>query len=87
MGDFEKMFDDILKSLESEDEFGDLIDEMIDDEEIYQALYAHYVHEMPYGTAKARTGDPEEWIIDTLYREFPTVKELRRFKELLEKMN
>lgn len=32
---------------------------------VWQKLYDHYVfetHEMPYGTAKGRTGDPYEWV-------------------------
>lgn len=33
-------------------------------DELYDALFDHYcsTNEMPYGTAKARTGDPYEWI-------------------------
>lgn len=35
---------------------------------LYDALYDYYLStgEMPYGTAKARTGDPYEWITDRL---------------------
>jgi len=29
-------------------------------------LYGVWVHEMPYGTAKARTGDPDQWIADRM---------------------
>jgi hypothetical protein len=31
---------------------------------LYNVLFDHYcnTNEMPYGTAKARTGDPYEWI-------------------------
>jgi hypothetical protein len=34
------------------------------DEQLYDALYDYYTHsgEMPYGVAKARTGDPYNWI-------------------------
>jgi hypothetical protein len=34
------------------------------DEDLYHALYDYYCDhgEMPYGTAKARTGDPHEWV-------------------------
>jgi hypothetical protein len=35
--------------------------EGISDEQ-YEKLFEIYVQEMPYGTAKARTGDPTEWI-------------------------
>ena len=33
-------------------------------DELYQKLYEHFCNngEMPYGTAKARDGDPFEWI-------------------------
>ena len=36
------------------------------DHDLYEALYDYYfLHgEMPYGTAKARTGDPYEWVSD-----------------------
>lgn len=34
-------------------------------------LFNHYEHEMPYGVAKARTGDPFDWISDRLSHEFP----------------
>ena len=35
----------------------------------YEKLYEYFAFEsceMPYGTAKARDGDPEEWIMDKL---------------------
>jgi hypothetical protein len=32
--------------------------------EFQYALYEYYVEDMPYGTAKARTGDPDEFIIE-----------------------
>ena len=37
--------------------------------ELYEDLYGYYVNsgEMPYGTMKARDGDPVEWIADRLY--------------------
>lgn len=36
----------------------------------YSALYDYYLPEMPYGTAKARDGDPCEWIFHRLEEEF-----------------
>lgn len=33
---------------------------------LYDALFDYYQSDMPYGTAKARTGDPYEWIADRL---------------------
>lgn len=38
-------------------------------DELYSALYDHYINEMPYGVAKARTGDPYEWIMNKLESE------------------
>tara|TARA_Y100000034_G_scaffold117258_1_gene156497 strand:- start:665 stop:976 length:312 start_codon:yes stop_codon:yes gene_type:complete len=34
----------------------------------FQKLYTYYLDsgEMPYGVAKARTGDPDVWILETL---------------------
>ena len=32
----------------------------------YWKLFEHYMFEMPYGVAKARTGDPDLWILDKL---------------------
>ena len=36
--------------------------------EVYNTLYDYYINngEMPYGTAKARTGDPDFWIMEQL---------------------
>ena len=33
-------------------------------DDLYDALYDYYFDDMPYGTKKARTGDPREWISD-----------------------
>lgn len=27
-------------------------------------LYEHFIGDMPYGVAKARTGDPDQWIAE-----------------------
>ena len=37
---------------------------LFDHDEFYDELYEHYVSsgEMPYGIAKARDGDPDQWI-------------------------
>ena len=37
--------------------------------EVYDDLYDYYANsgEMPYGVMKARTGMPDEWIIDRVY--------------------
>jgi len=33
---------------------------------LYGDLYAHFKHQMPYGTVTAKTGDPYEWIANKL---------------------
>lgn len=35
-----------------------------DDEKVDEFMMDHYLDEMPYGTQKARTGDPKNWIAD-----------------------
>jgi len=42
------------------------------DERLYDALYDYYQDDMPYGTKKARDGDPYEWITDRLDSELGT---------------
>jgi hypothetical protein len=36
------------------------------DDDLYDALYDYYFDDMPYGTKKARTGDPYEWVSQRL---------------------
>lgn len=38
--------------------------------ELFERLCAYYLDEMPYGTAKARDGDPYEWIAHRLYKTY-----------------
>ena len=40
--------------------------DQLDDEKLMQDLYMHFQEDMPYGTQKARTGDPDEFIYDAL---------------------
>ena len=40
--------------------------DQIDDSILMQDLYEHFQDDMPYGTQKARTGDPDEFIYDAL---------------------
>ena len=42
------------------------IDDMELDGELYQDLFDYYSDEMPYGTMKARDGDPMDWILTKL---------------------
>lgn len=37
---------------------------------LYKQLYEFYLPEMPYGVAKARDGDPDQWIFNRLCEEF-----------------
>lgn len=45
--------------------------DIFDHDEVYEKLFMHYCDtgEMPYGTMKARTGDPFNWITDKLTKE------------------
>ena len=40
--------------------------EVNDNEELYFELMDYFAEDMPYGTQKARDGDPVEWITDHL---------------------
>ena len=40
--------------------------EDLDDPKLMQDLYDHFAVDMPYGTQKARDGDPDEFIYDAL---------------------
>lgn len=46
--------------------------ELYDDEVLFDKLYSYYVNsgEMPYGVAKARTGDPDQWILDQVVGDY-----------------
>jgi hypothetical protein len=46
------------KEVRDFEESGDMSDDL------YHALYDYYFDDMPYGTKKARDGDPYEWIAD-----------------------
>jgi hypothetical protein len=37
------------------------------DSELQDRLFEYFLPEMPYGTAKARTGDPTQFILDHLH--------------------
>ena len=49
----------------------DLFKVMNKNSSLYEELYEYYMlsGEMPYGVAKARTGDPVTWIVDTIETE------------------
>lgn len=53
-----------------EDRILAILDGDADDPDLWDDLYAHYMNEMPYGTAKARDGDPDEWMMERLLQEY-----------------
>jgi len=57
-------FDHILKRFSREVKDFKAGGEISDD--LYHALYDYYFDDMPYGTKKARDGDPYEWVSDRL---------------------
>lgn len=59
--------DDILKQNKQEwDKIKSGKLELIDSNKLYDELYTYFSSEMPYGVAKARDGDPDEWIMNKL---------------------
>jgi hypothetical protein len=40
--------------------------DQLDDPILMQDLFDHFAEDMPYGTQKARDGDPDEYIYDKL---------------------
>jgi len=58
-------YDEVKKILIKHDVLHKDIDQL-DGEELMQDLYTHFQADMPYGTQKARTGDPDEFIYDAL---------------------
>ena len=52
--------------------------DQLDDEKLLFDLYGHFQDQMPYGTQKARDGDPDEFIYDALeYMNLPLGKVTR----------
>ena len=58
-------YDEVKKILIKHDVLHKDIDQL-DDEVLMQDLYTHFQEQMPYGTQKARDGDPDEFIYDAL---------------------
>ena len=61
----EAEYDIVKKILIKHDVLHKDIDQL-DDPILMQDLYEHFQEQMPYGTQKARTGDPDEFIYDAL---------------------
>ena len=59
-------YEQVVKILESND-ITDL-DQIEYGSEVYEELFSYYADqgEIPYGVMKARTGMPDEWVIDRL---------------------
>jgi hypothetical protein len=55
---FQHILDTFKRDVKDFEETGEVSDELHD------ALYDYYFDDMPYGTKKARTGDPYEWVAD-----------------------
>ena len=63
---YDSEYDEVKKILDA-NEVTDL-DQIEYGSEVYEDLYNYFANsgEMPYGVMKARTGTPDEWIIDRL---------------------
>ena len=57
---------DIVKNILIKHNALNLDIDQIDDTILMQDLYDHFAVDMPYGTQKARTGDPDEFIYDAI---------------------
>ena len=58
-------YEEVKKILIKHDVLHKDIDQL-DGEELMQDLYMYFREDMPYGTQKARDGDPDEYIYDKL---------------------
>ena len=58
-------YDTVKNILIKHDSLNKSIDQL-DDSELMFDLYGHFQEQMPYGTQKARDGDPDEFIYDAL---------------------
>jgi hypothetical protein len=60
-------YDEVKKILDQNDVTE--LDQIEYGSEVYEDLFSYYMNsgEMPYGVMKARTGMPDEWIIDRVY--------------------
>ena len=61
----EAEYDIVKKILIKHDVLHKDIDQL-DDEKLMLDLFMHFQEDMPYGTQKARDGDPDEYIYDKL---------------------
>ena len=75
---------DEIKKILNQNDITDL-DQIEYGSEVYEELFGYYMDsgEMPYGVMKARTGMPDEWIIDRLI-DLGIDKELEQKQDLAE---
>ena len=75
---------DEIKKILNQNDITDL-DQIEYGSEVYEELFGYYMDsgEMPYGVMKARTGMPDEWIIDRLI-DLGLDKELEQKQDLAE---
>lgn len=64
---YDSEYDEVKKILDQNDVTE--LDQIEYGSEVYEDLFRYYMDagEMPYGVMKARTGMPDEWIIDRVY--------------------
>ena len=64
---YDSEYDEVKQILASNDVTD--LDQIEYGSEVYEDLYDYFANsgEMPYGVMKARTGMPDEWIIDRVY--------------------
>ena len=62
---YKSEYEEVKKILIKHDVLHKDIDQL-DGEELMLDLFMHFQEEMPYGTQKARDGDPDEYIYDKL---------------------
>ena len=55
--------------------------DLYDDEDLSEKLYEYYMDDMPYGTQKARDGDPYEWIYEHLVTDFDHLTKVTELTE------
>ncbi len=55
--------------------------DIYDDEDLYLKLFEYYMDEMPYGTQKARDGDPSEWMYERMIDDFDHLTKVTELTE------
>ena len=58
-------YDQVKAILSKHDCLNKDIDDL-DEPKLMEELFTYFQEDMPYGTQKARTGDPDEWIMNRL---------------------